>query len=159
MSSTPQPGEIREPRPPQDRPYGETFDPEKDCTKQSFAEECNINNILDRFIRTGVIDHVSKFGAVYGDFGTGAEFQEHMMQIANAQNMFNELPARARQYFNEDPAQFLDYVNGDEVTVEKLHELGIASPDYRAPVRDEQPGAVTAPEDGATDTSQTGDAA
>lgn len=101
---------------------------ETSMTKQSFKESCDINNILARYQKTGVVDHVAKHGANYG-FISGATFTENMMQITNAQNMFNDLPAAAREYFNHDPAKFLEAVENldDSSDLTKLVELGLVN--------------------------------
>ena len=40
-------------------------------TKQSFADECDINNIMKRYIKDGVVNHLNTYQGNYGDF-TGA---------------------------------------------------------------------------------------
>lgn len=95
-------------------------------TQQHFKEKCDINNIMAKYQKTGVVDHVAKFQPEYG-FIDGATFTENMMQIAKAQNMFNELPSRAREYFGNDPAKFLDFVDEmDDSHLETMMEIGLS---------------------------------
>ena len=60
-------------------------------TRQSHKAECDINNIVKRFNRDGVITHLNKHGEQYDDV-TGADFTSMMNTVALAQVMFDELP-------------------------------------------------------------------
>jgi len=95
-------------------------------TQQSFAESCDINNIMAKYQKTGVVDHVAKFNANYHDCSS-LTFTESQMIIASAQNMFNELPAAARKAFNNQPAEFLDFVDNldEDTAAAELHALGL----------------------------------
>lgn len=113
--------------------YNYNYDsPAVDCsddpslTKQSFKAECDINNILIKYQKTGVFDHVQKYEPQYFDT-TSADFHEAMNTVANAETMFAELPSKARAHFDNDPAQFLNFFeeNGDD-SVGLLYDLGLA---------------------------------
>lgn len=93
-------------------------------TKQSFRDECDINRIMAKFIKTGSIDHLRKHGGSYGD-ATSVDFHEAMNVITSAEQMFGELPSAIRVRFNDDPAEFLDFV-GDDANLEEMRDLGLA---------------------------------
>lgn len=99
----------------------------KGRTKQAFKAECDINNILSRFLRTGVMDFANKNQARYGDC-TGVEYQAAMCTVAAAKSMFNDLPAHIRNRFENEPAQFLDFVQ-DEKNREEAAALGLLKPE------------------------------
>lgn len=82
-------------------------------TKQSFADETNINNIMARFVATGLVDFVNEHSAHYGDV-TGWQFHDAMNIVARSQEMFEALPASIRAKFQNDPATFLDFVDNPE---------------------------------------------
>ena len=86
-----------------------TFPADEGRTKQSFKDECDINNIMARFQKTGVLAFANKFEARYGDV-TGVDFGEAMRVVADARSMFAEMPARLRDRFANDPARFLEFV-------------------------------------------------
>lgn len=92
-------------------------------TKQSFKNECDINQILARFKRTGVLDFQQKMQPQYGDC-TGIEFQEAQFIIAKANGMFAALPAHLRARFDNDPAKFLNFVN-DKRNKNEAEDLGL----------------------------------
>lgn len=96
-------------------------------TKQSFKDSCEINNILAKYNKTGVIEHVNQHSGDY-KFATSLSFTEAQQMVAKAQSMFNELPAQARARFENDPAKFLAHFENYENTEEaanELFELGI----------------------------------
>lgn len=96
-------------------------------TKQSFKAECDINNIMAKFVRTGVLDFVNKHEPRYGDV-SGLEFQAAQLIVAQGKTMFEELPSHLRARFENDPGAFLDFV-GDEKNREEARELGLLRPD------------------------------
>lgn len=92
-------------------------------TKQSFKAECDINNIMARYQKTGVLDFTQKNEPRYGDV-TGFEFQRAMLTIAQSKSMFAEMPSALRARFKNDPREFLEYIH-DPRNVEEAQELGL----------------------------------
>jgi len=99
------------------------FDPEEGRTKQSHKDECDVNQIMARFQRTGAITHFNKHAAHYEDM-TGFDYTTAMQQVAEAQSMFNELPSSLRDRFQHDPANFLNFVQ-DPANAPEARELGL----------------------------------
>lgn len=111
------------------KPYtstGITFNPDHGMTKQSFKDECDINQIMAKYQKTGVMNHINTYGAEYGDY-QAIDFQEAQETIIAGQNMFNDLPSEARKHFENDPAKFMEFV-ADPDNVEKLRDLGLLNP-------------------------------
>lgn len=108
------------------RPHAKFFDPEKGRTRSEFARECDINHIMARAQKEGVVAHVNRFQGEYGDFAT-FDFQEALDKLAEADAMFLQLPSAARKYFDNDPAKFLDYVNSPGVDYGLLQSLGLGN--------------------------------
>jgi len=67
-------------------------------TKQEFKDECDINNILAKFRRTGRITHIREHGARYGD-ATLTSYEEAMLTIAGANTLWEDLPSDLRNKF------------------------------------------------------------
>lgn len=101
--------------------------PEKSLTKQAFKDECNINKIMSRYEKTGLITHIAKGAPQYGDFSNITTYHEAVNQIMLAQDMFESLPAKLRQQFNNDPELFVDFCSNPE-NLEQLQEMGLAEP-------------------------------
>jgi len=94
-------------------------------TKQSFKDECDVNHIIKRFKKSGVITHLSDMEAQYGDL-TGLDFQAAMDLVTQANHLFDELPASVRKRFANDPAMFLDFMDNPE-NAEEMVKLGLAT--------------------------------
>lgn len=128
------------------RPHARVHPPEggDSLTMQSMAAECDINNIVSKYQKTGLLDHVQKHGPQYGDMSSSHDFTEAMNLVTEAQSMFEELPSSIRKKFNNDPTEFLDFVaepeNRDEMVILGLLDAptGSAEPDP-APAGDPPP--------------------
>lgn len=100
-------------------------------TKQSFAKECDINTIMLKYQKTGLIDHLNKYEGRYGDFTNVSDYQTSLNAVMAAQDEFLSLPSSLRARFENDPAQFLQFVH-DENNREEAIQLGL----IKAPVID-----------------------
>lgn len=94
-------------------------------TKQSFKAECDINNIMTKYAKTGVLEHTRNVQGAYGDFSNVPDFQEAQNRIIQAQEAFMALPAAIRKRFDNDPGQLMDFVN-DPDNLEEAVKLGLA---------------------------------
>lgn len=106
---------------------GEVFTP-PDRTKQSFLEECDINNILKQFKATGQLRHVAAQAATgrYADLPDEVDFQASMNIVLEAESAFASLPARLRNRFHNDPAEFLAFM-ADPRNAKEMIDLGLAT--------------------------------
>lgn len=120
-------------------------------TKQSFKDECDINNIVKRFEQTGILDHLNQKAAqgVFTDLGTLMDYQGALELARRAEASFMELPAELRAQFENQPGQFLDFIAqaqaGDEAKQEQLIKWGIAT-DKRPPKPATAPSPAPQPE-------------
>jgi len=117
-------------------------------TRQSFKDQCDVNQIVNKWRKTGVIDHVSQFQGRYADYGDGADFQAAQERILATTNMFMTLPANIRSKFENDPSQFLDFITNEE-NLEEMKELGIINEQFVekvAPSSVEVSGSIESPE-------------
>lgn len=115
------------------RPHAITFDPKKSMTKQSFKDECNINKIMEKFQRSGIINHYAAHAPTYGD-ASPVDYLEALQVIATASEMFDELPSSVRKRFNNNPADFLEFAENPE-NIEQMRKYGLAPP----PLSDNKP--------------------
>lgn len=96
-------------------------------TKQSFADEVDINNIMARFTQTGVIDHVNSADPNFG-YAPSSDFRESLELVKNAHESFADLPAGIRRKFNNDPEQFLAFVEVPE-NRPQMASMGLLTPE------------------------------
>lgn len=99
-------------------------------TKQSFKAECDINNIMSRFRKTGVLDFTTRYQAQYADV-TGVDFVKAMQTVATAHSMFHAMPAHIRDYFENRPENFLTFVQ-NPANKEEARALGLLKPEAAA---------------------------
>lgn len=107
---------------------------EPSLTKQSFKDETDINFIIRKYHKTGIVEHVRRHQGRYGDF-TNIDFHEAMNAVAEARSMFESLPANVRKEFDNDPGVFLSFAE-DPANLDRMVELGLAE----APVPPPPPG-------------------
>ena len=94
-------------------------------TKQAFKDECDINNILKRYEKTGVLPDLIKSNPKYGDFSSALTYQESLNTVLHAQEQFEALGSRVRERFNNDPVKFLEFTS-DPSNIEEMVKLGLA---------------------------------
>lgn len=105
------------------------FEPTR--TKQSMKEECDINFIVAKFQKTGLIEHQRQHEGQYGEFAE-IDYHEAMNIVTTAQEMFLTVPSSIRKQFNNDPGAFIDFALNED-NREKLVEMGLVEP-TRPPV-------------------------
>lgn len=93
-------------------------------TQQHFKQECDVNSILERYRKTGTVQHISKSQQQYGDFTMFKDFKENLDTVTNAFQAFDALPAHLRKRFQNDPAQLLTFIS-DPKNYEEAQNLGI----------------------------------
>lgn len=126
------------------KPKGESYglDASKDGrTRQEFADECDINILLDRYEKTGVLNHYNQLPAQYLDVSDLPDLAEAINIVDQAAAAFMTLPARVRAEFENDPVKFANF-GADPANIEKMREWGLAPPAPKAP--EKAPDASTA---------------
>lgn len=113
-------------------------------TKQSFAEEVDINNIVKRFVQTGEIPYQERLSAgQYLDVSTVEDYQTALEIVREADAAFSDLPATLRERFKNDPAKLLEFVEG--ASKEELINAGLAKADSPSPALSESSTGADAP--------------
>lgn len=96
-------------------------------TKQSFKDECDINNILKKYEKTGILEHRAKYEGQYADVTGTVDYQTALNTVRDAEAAFMSLPASIRTEFENDPHEFLEFAQNPE-NEEALIEMGLATP-------------------------------
>lgn len=97
---------------------------EPTITKQSFSQDCDINIIMQRFEKTGIIDSINNRSPQYGDFSDITDYQGSLNQVMRAQEGFSALPASLRSRFDNDPALLLEFLQ-DSNNYDEAVKLGL----------------------------------
>lgn len=99
----------------------------KTMVQQSLKDETDINKIMAKYEKHGVLTHVMKYAGDYGDFSTVPDYREGLDRVIAAQNMFMELPAKIRDRFGNNPANFIEFAT-TEGNIDELRAMGLAPP-------------------------------
>lgn len=103
---------------------GLIFD-EPSMTQQQFADECDINNILAKFVKTGFLDNIGP--GVYADVSASGDYMEALDTIRRADEEFSALPSHIRKEFENNPANFLAFCS-DPGNHDRAVEIGLIIP-------------------------------
>jgi phage internal scaffolding protein len=96
-------------------------------TQQHFKEECDVINIIKRHDRNGIIEHVQRGQARYGDFSEVADYREALDLVRDAQQEFMSVPSDIRKKFDNDPGKFYQFVSNPD-NKEELIKMGFINP-------------------------------
>jgi phage internal scaffolding protein len=93
-------------------------------TQQHFEKETDIREIIKKHDRTGIISHVARGVAQYGDYTEVNEYREALDMVNSANASFGELPAEVRAMFDNDAGAFFEFAT-NPANDEKMVELGL----------------------------------
>lgn len=110
-------------------------------TKQSQTVECDVNRIVNRYLKTGVIPPGQKTG-IYADVSALPDFQESLDYVRQAQDDFNRLDVNIRNKFHNNPEELINFLSNPENNAEAV-KLGLKDksilPDVKDPVEPPTP--------------------
>ena len=95
-------------------------------TQQQFKEESDINTIVDRFMKSGVLPNPINMPQ-YIDYEGVFDFQSAMNTVRQADENFMRMDAKIRARFNNSPQEFLEFFGNPE-NLEEAIRLGLAIP-------------------------------
>lgn len=78
-------------------------------TEQHHKDQCDVNKIIAKYDKTGLIQHVSRIEAQFGDV-TGLEFKQAMDLVVDAKALFDDLPSNIRNRFQNNPEFLLRFM-------------------------------------------------
>ncbi|AXH75050.1 MAG: internal scaffolding protein [Microviridae sp.] len=112
---------------------------EPSLTRQSFTDECDINRIMERFEKTGVLPQFLGNEPSYLDVSNVVDYHEALNIVNEANSLFYGLNAFLRSRFDNDPAKLVAFIS-DSANYEEAVKLGLVK--ARPPAT---PPAVAAP--------------
>jgi phage internal scaffolding protein len=99
--------------------------PDEGLVVQSAKDECDINVIMKKYERDGLLEHVNEYEGHYGDFTEVCDYHTALNLVKSADEMFMTLPAYVRKEFDNDAGKFLEFVD-DPANLDKMIEMGLA---------------------------------
>lgn len=107
--------------------YALKFTKSNTKVQQHKKEETDINNIVKKYHKTGVIGNPldsTPRKPMFGDFSIQGSYHEMLNTIKSADNAFLSLSANVRKRFENDPQKALEFVAKRENTMEAV-KLGL----------------------------------
>jgi len=95
----------------------------KSQTRQSEAKYADINVIMAKYQKTGVLPPATRSG-FFADVSSVGDYRDALNRVEAANDYFLHLPPDVRLKFKNDPAEFLDFVS-DASNLAELEEMGI----------------------------------
>lgn len=100
-----------------------TINTEPSKTDQSFKDDCDVNIVLQRFMKTG--DHsIFRKGGSYSDVSEVPDLLEAHLNLQQAKLAFDQLPANVRKKLENNPLMLEQYLS-DPNNHEEALELGL----------------------------------
>lgn len=96
-------------------------------TTQADAKEVDINNIMKRIEKTGMLPTLSNGQPFYGDVSEFGGLQEAIMKVQEADELFMSLPAQVRERFDNDPVRMIEFLE-DGSNYEEALKMGLVRP-------------------------------
>ncbi len=106
-------------------------------TKQAFKDQVDINKIVAKYQKTGMVNHLNQREPFYGDVSDIRTYQESLDVVNKAEELFMGMTADVRAKFHNDPAEMVEFL-ADEKNSDEAVKLGLKT--KREPeVGEEQP--------------------
>lgn len=106
------------------RPATVNMEPSK--TDQSFKDDCDVNIVLQRFMKTGD-QSIFRQGGSYADVSEVPDLLESHLNLQRAKLAFDQLPALVRKKLENNPLMLEQYLL-DPNNHEEAIELGLINP-------------------------------
>lgn len=104
-----------------------TINDQPSRTQKQFRDKVNVNSIMAKYRKTGLIDHVRQTPGVYTDLTRLPDYQTAMETVVRAQETFQTVPANIRLKFDNDPAKFIAFLDDDK-NYDEAVKLGLIIP-------------------------------
>ena len=94
-------------------------------TQQQFKDQCDVNQIMAKYKKTGSITHIRNAeNGVYMDLAEIPDLLTAKIQLQQAELAFSQMPAKLRHQFQNDPIQLVSYLQDPKNHEEAIH-LGL----------------------------------
>lgn len=137
---------------------GISFDPSckdsRSVTQQSFVNDVDINNIVAKYVKTGVlgnVDDIRSRKGVFLDVSNVDSFKTALDRVTAINDAFMSLPADIRSRFGHDPQNLISFMS-DSNNASECVKMGLLTEEdiVKVPVKDivgkvDDAGAKSAP--------------
>ena len=103
-----------------------TLNNEASITKQNLKDNADINKIIKKYQKTGVLTNLNQLEAMYGEI-TSDDLQDSLEKLNKSHEAFMSIPSEIRKRFNNDAGQFIDFATNPD-NLSEMQQLGLAPP-------------------------------
>lgn len=96
-------------------------------TVQADASEADINKIIARFEKAGMVTRLNSVQPFYGDVSQLDGLQDALIKVQQADDLFMSMSAQIRERFDNDPVKMVDFLNDDRNRAE-AESIGMVIP-------------------------------
>jgi phage internal scaffolding protein len=98
----------------------------RSLTQQHFREQVNINTIMRKARKTGVMPQFSG-DCYYGDVSQIVDYKDCLDKVNKIGDLFMGMPVEVRNKFKNNPAEIIDFL-ADEKNEDEARKLGLLRP-------------------------------
>ncbi|AXL15577.1 internal scaffolding protein [Microviridae sp.] len=103
-------------------------------TEQHHKDECDIKNIVRKYEKIGIGAEMFMYGENdCMDLTDAPTYLEYQQKLADANSLFESLPARVRARCENSPAQFLEFMQDDR-NIDEIEKMGFDASYLRKPI-------------------------
>lgn len=95
-------------------------------TQQHMKNECDVNSILEKYRKTGMINHIQQRQPKYADFSSYQDFKSNLDMVKETFAQFEQLPAHLRKRFQNNPEQLIEFLH-DDSNYDEAVKLGLVT--------------------------------
>lgn len=93
-------------------------------TQQHHVDQVKVQNIIKRYDKTGILDHVARGVAHYGDYTAVNEYKTALDFVNQANQSFSDLPASIREKFSNNAGEFFEFAT-DPKNKDEMIKMGL----------------------------------
>lgn len=88
--------------------------PSDSLAQQQFRDDCDVNRIVDRYVKTGVLEHLSDVAPQYGDVtDVPTDLMAAYDAVGRAEVAFMQLPSQLRKELDNDPSRLSAWLRNE----------------------------------------------
>lgn len=110
---------------------------DRSMTIQADRDKCDINKIMEKYHKTGMVTHISGRGGVFLDCSNFQGYRESLEKVRLADEAFAGLTAKVRDRFKNDPAELMLFLS-DPKNRDEAESLGLVQKRDLSPVTPEK---------------------
>lgn len=110
--------------------------------KREFKDVVDVNNIVNRYVKHGVMPELRKSG-MYADVSKYGDYAECLAKVEKGNELFSSLPSEIRNRFNGNPQEMIDFLNNPE-NREEMIKLGFLDKKARKELKSSEKSVETA---------------